>query len=125
MSSHVNDVRSVELQRLQAICMGDMGLARRLHADEFQLVTPLGVVLSKGEYLGAVEAGILRYVAWEPDTPIEVRSYHDVALIRYRAQIEIEVQGQPYPRAPYRFTDAYEIRDGRWQIVWSQGTGIA
>jgi hypothetical protein len=32
-------------------------------------------------------------------------------------------EGQ-YPRAPYWFTDAYEKRDGRWQIVWSQGTGI-
>jgi hypothetical protein len=50
--------------------------------------------------------------------------YSEVALIRYRAQIEIVVQGQIHPRAPYWFTDAYEKRDGRWQIVWSQGTGI-
>jgi len=41
----------------------------------------------------------------ELDSVIDVRMYHDVALIRYRAQIE--VQGQGYPRAPYRFTDAY------------------
>jgi hypothetical protein len=46
-------------------------------------------------------------------------------LIRYRSQIQIEVNGQAYPRGPYWFTDAYEKREGRWQIVWSQGTGIA
>jgi hypothetical protein len=73
-------------------------------------VTPLGAVFSKEEYLGAVAAGILHYLAWELDSPIDVRMYHDVALIRYRAQIEIEVQGQLYPRAPVWFTDAYEKR---------------
>ena len=46
-------------------------------------------------------------------------------VVRYRSQIEVEVQEQHYPRAPYWFTDAYEKRDGRWQLVWSQGTGIA
>jgi len=32
-------------------------------------------------------------------------------------QIEIDVQGQRYPRTDYWFTDAYERRNGRWQIV--------
>lgn len=63
--------------------------------------------------------------AMELDSAIDVRIYEDVSLIRYRAQIEIEVQGQKYPRASYWFSDAYEKRDGQWQIVWSQGTGIA
>ena len=126
-SSHAeaNDVQSAEKSRLNALLTGNMEVARQLHADDFQLVTPLGAVFSKEEYLGAVAAGILHYLAWELDSSIDVRMYHDVALIRYRAQIEIEVQGQGYPRAPYWFTDAYEKRDGQWQIVWSQGTGIA
>ena len=51
--------------------------------------------------------------------------HHDVALIRSRAQVEIEVQEQLYPRASVWFTDAYEKRDGQWRIVWSQGTAIA
>ena len=124
-SSEADDVRSAEQKRLSALITGNMEAARQLHADDFQLVTPLGAVFSKEEYLGAVAAGILHYLAWELDSHMNVRMYHDVALIRYRAQIEIEVQGQGYPRAPYWFTDAYEKRDGQWQIVWSQGTGIA
>jgi hypothetical protein len=102
-----------------------MEVADQLHADDFQLVTPLGAVFSKEEYLGAVAAGQLHYLAMKLDSPIDVRMYDNMALIRYRAQIEIEVQGQTYPRTPYWFTDSYEKRDGRWQIVWSQGTGIA
>jgi len=126
-SSHAeaDDVQSAEKKRLSALLAGNMEVARQLHADDFQLVTPLGAVFSKEEYLGAVAAGILHYLAWELDSSIDVRMYHDMALIRYRAQIELEVQGQRYPRAPYWFTDAYEKRDGQWQIVWSQGTGIA
>ena len=126
-SSHAeaDDVQFAENKRLSALLTGNMEVARQLHADDFQLVTPLGAVFSKEEYLGAVAAGILHYRAMELDSPIDVRMYHDVALIRYRAQIEIEVQGQLYPRAPGWFTDAYEKRDGQWQIVWSQGTTVA
>lgn len=51
---------------------------------------------------------------------MDLRSYGIVALIRSQLQIEIDVQGQNYPRSGYWFTDAYEHRDGRWQIVWSQ-----
>jgi hypothetical protein len=124
-SSEADAVRSVAHERISALVTANMEVARQLHAQDFQLVTPLGAVFSKEEYLGAVAAGHLHYLAVELDSPIDVRLYDDVALIRYRSQIEIEVQGQRYPRAPYWFTDAYEKRDGQWQIVWSQGTGIA
>ena len=124
-SSDADDVRAAEKTRASALLTVNMEVARQLHADDFQLVTPLGAVFSKEEYLGAVAAGILHYLAWELDSAIDVRMYDDVALIRYRAQIEIEVQGRTYPRAPCWFTDAYEKRHGQWQIVWSQGTVIA
>ena len=124
-SSEADDVRSAEKKRFSAILTGNLEVARQLHADDFQLVSPLGAVFSKEEYLGAVAAGILHYISGELDSPIDVRMYHDVALIRYRAQIEIEVQGKRWPRTPVWFTDAYEKRSGQWQLVWSQGTMIA
>src|SRR5215510_8753973 len=124
-SSHADDVRSAVRKRVSALIAADMGVLRPIHADDFQLVTPLGVVLSKEQYLGAVAAGHIHYIAMELDSAIDVRRYEDVSLIRYRAQIEIEVQGQKYPRASYWFSDAYEKRDGQWRNSWSQGTGIA
>jgi len=124
-SSHADYVRSAARKRVSALIAADMEVLRAIHADDFQLVTPLGVVLSKEQYLGAVGAGHIHYLAMELDSAIDVRIYEDVSLIRYRAQAEIEVQGQKYPRASYWFTDAYEKREGQWQIVWSQGTGIA
>jgi len=101
-----------------------MEVARQLHADDYELVTPLGVVLSKDQYLGAVAAGHLEYLAWDVESPIKVRMYSEIALIRYQADIQIVVQGKSYPRARYWHTDAYEKRADRWQVVWSQATAL-
>jgi ketosteroid isomerase-like protein len=123
-NSEADDVRATEREHIRALVNGDLEAARQLHADDFQLVTPLGVVFSKEQYLAAVTAGDLHYLACEFESPIEVRMYTEVALIRYQSQIEIVVQGQKYPRARYWHTNAYERRGGRWQLVWSQATAI-
>ena len=117
-------VQAIERERLAALLKADIQTAGRIHADDFQLITPLGAVFSKDQYLGAVAAGVIKYVVMELESQVDARVYGDVVLIRYRAAIEIDVQGQRYPRASYWFTDAYEKRDECWQIVWSQGTGI-
>jgi hypothetical protein len=122
--SEADDVRATERKRIRALVDGDIGGARRLLAEDFQLVAPIGVVFSREEYLGAIASEHIRYLTWEPVSSIVVRMYDSVALIRYQAQIEIVVQGQKYPSARYWFTDAYEKRDDQWQVVWSQGTGI-
>jgi ketosteroid isomerase-like protein len=118
-------IRAVQCERSAVLLAINIESFRRIHADDFQLVTPLGAVFSKDQYLGALQAGIIKYSILELDSPVDVRVYGDVALVRYRAQIEVDVQGQKYPRAGYWFTDAYEKRVGRWQIVWSQGTPIS
>jgi ketosteroid isomerase-like protein len=123
-NSEADTIRSVQRERSAALLAANIEAARRIHSDEFQLITPLGAVFSKDQYLSAVETGVLKYSVIELDSPVDVRVYGDVALIRYRVQIEIDVEGQRYPRTGYWFTDVYERRDGRWQIVWSQGTRI-
>ena len=100
-----------------------MEVAHQLHADDFQLINPLGGVLSKEQYLGGIASGELDYLVWKPDS-IEVRVYSGTALIRYQSQLEIVVGGQNARRGRYWHTDAYEKRNGQWQVVWSQATGI-
>ena len=100
-----------------------MEVARQLHADDFQLINPRGGSLSKEQYLGGIASGQLDYLVWEPES-IEVRLYGEAAVIRYQSQLEIVVQGQKVPRQRYWHTDTYEKRNGRWQVVWSQATGI-
>ena len=67
-------LRATERERLQALVGADVARARRLHADDFQLINPLGGVLSKEQYLGGIESGQIHYLFWEPDA-IEVRIY--------------------------------------------------
>jgi hypothetical protein len=116
-------IREVERTRLRALVAGDVAIASELHASDFQLVTPVGAVLSKDEYLQAIATGRIDYVAWEPAF-IEVRVYQNAAVIRYQATLEVVFGGHPVPCATYWHTDTYENTDGQWRVVWSQATEI-
>ena len=117
-------IRAVEHERLRALVEADVEAAGRLHADDFQLINPLGGSLSKNEYLGAIAAGEIDYLAWEP-AAIEVKLYGDAAVIRYQARLQIKVKALPdAPSGRFWHTDVYERRNGLWQVVWSQATQI-
>jgi hypothetical protein len=117
-------IRETERARLRALVAADMAAAKPLHAEDFQLITPIGVALSREEYLGAIAAGQIKYRAWEPGD-IAVRLHGSAAVIRYRARLEIVFNGHPVPPGDYWHTDTYEHRDGRWTVVWSQATAIS
>ena len=117
-------LRSTERQRLRALVSGDVNRAAQLHSDDFQLINPLGGVLSKEQYLGGVGSGRIHYLHWEPEN-IVVRVYGDAAVIRYRSELEIVVQGRHIPRQRYWHTDLYERHGGDWRIVWSHATAAA
>lgn len=116
-------LRSIERKRLSALVERDIELAGPLHAVDFQLITPIGMSLSKDQYLGAIATGGLIYNAWDPKQ-IEVRLYERVAAIRYQSSLEVTFGAHHVPRTEYWHTDLYEKRDGAWQVVWSQATEI-
>ena len=117
-------LRDLERIRLQALVRADMVVAGSLHAEDFQLITPLGVALDKEAYLGAIAARDLTYRIFEPDGEIAVRLAGDMAVLRYRSRLEVIADGQLTPLAHYWHTDLYQRRAGSWQIVWSQATAI-
>jgi len=117
----VEAIRAIEHQRLAALVSGAIEAARRLHADDFQLISPFGDVIGREEYLGGLASGRFDYVIWEPG-PISVRLNGDSAIVRYQARAVVAVGGQKQPEHRYWHTDYYEQRSGRWQVVWSQAT---
>jgi Domain of unknown function (DUF4440) len=117
-------LRSIERARVRALVSGDVERAAPVHADDFQLINPLGGAVSKEEYLGGISSGQIHYLYWEPEA-IVVRLYDDVAVMRYRSEIEIVVRGQPIPRQAYWHTDLYERHGEQWKLVWSQATVAA
>lgn len=120
----VDQLRATERERLRSLVDADMEVARRLHADDFQLINPLGGALSKDAYLGQIASGDIDYLQWEPEE-VEVKLYRDAAVIRYQARLRIAVRGMPEaPSGRFWHTDLYERRGGHWQVVWSQATQI-
>lgn len=116
-------LRETERARLRALVSADIDLARKYHAPDFQLITPIGATLSKEEYLGAIAAGQIKYVVWNP-AEITVRLYGAFAVIRYQAQLEVIFGGHKVPRSDYWHTDTYEYQNGQWMAVWSHATAI-
>jgi hypothetical protein len=118
-------VRATERERLRALVAADLDTARRLHADDFQLINPGGGVLTKTQYLEGIASGYLNYRLWEPDSAIDVRHYGGGAVIRYRSRLHMSLGGAEGELRQYWHTDLYELHDGSWQVVWSQATAIA
>jgi hypothetical protein len=116
-------IRATECKRVRALVEADMEVARPLHADDFQLINPVGESYSKGQYLAGIASGQFDYLFWKPEA-IQVRLYGNAAVIRYQSELEIVVDGKKVPRRRHWHTDSYEKRHGRWQIVWSQATAI-
>ena len=114
-------LRSTERERLRALVTGDVERAGPLHTEDFQLINPLGGALSKEQYLGGIGSGQIHYLYWEPES-IAVRLYADVAVIRYRSELEIVVKGHHIPRRRYWHTDLYERHGTQWQVAWSHAT---
>src|SRR5688572_14934043 len=114
-----DQLRAIERNRLRSLVVADLAIARRLHADDFQLVNPRGGTLSKDQYLSDIASGSLDYLEWEPEE-IQVRLHGDSAVIRYRAHMKVSVRGSPGRAVTTWHTDLYEKRRGEWQIVWSQ-----
>ena len=46
----VDEIRAVEHKRLRALVDGDIEVARSLHSDDFQWITPSGVAPTKESY---------------------------------------------------------------------------
>ena len=88
-------LRITERERLQALVAADLDVADRLHADDFQLITPSGLVLSKEQYLGKIASGELNYQVWEPDAPIDVR----LSVTGWRSSLPVAA-GHRRQRAP-------------------------
>ncbi|MFC1457799.1 nuclear transport factor 2 family protein [Microvirga arabica] len=122
-ASNADLLRETERTRLRALVSADIDQAQYFHAPDFQLITPIGVALSKQAYMGAIASGHLRYLTWQP-SDIAVRLYDGVAVLRYRAQLEVVFGGHTIPLSDYWHTDLYEDREGHWMVVWSQATAI-
>ena len=116
-------IRGIERSRVRALVEKNMALAWKLHSSEYQLITPSGTSFTRERYLGNIAAGELTYLQWIPEK-MDVRLSETMAIVRYKATIELDAgKGQGTPFKCWH-TDAYELSGGSWQAIWSQATTI-
>ena len=121
MSRAAASLPDIERSRLRALVRADADAAGPLHADDYQLITPNGSEMTKEDYLCSIAAGQLRYQVFEPVSDIAVLGDGPVAVLRYQARISFD----DGPGFTCWHTDCYELREDRWQAVWSQATVIS
>jgi hypothetical protein len=122
-ASDIEILKNLELTRLKSLVDANIEVARPLHADDFQLITPNGSEVDKQQYLGQIESGILDYKIWDADT-ICVRMYHNAAVLRYSDKdFQVFMDGKLATSGVLKHTNLYEKRNGQWQIVWSHASG--
>lgn len=80
-----DDFRALERRRTQALVDRDLPLIERLHAPDYQLVTPAGRVFSRARYLAAIAEAPF-YAGWSHGE-MQVRLSPGMALLRYPATI--------------------------------------
>ena len=88
-STPEDDIRALEHARVQSLLQRDMPTAWRLHAPDYQLITPSGAAWSRERYLGMVEAGTLDYLQWQAGA-MQVRLRGSMAVVRYPATLQLD-----------------------------------
>lgn len=122
--SEPEHLRALERSRLHALVAADTDTTRKLTATDFQLIDPSGEVSSREEYLDSLASGLVDYRALEPTSPIQVRLFQHMAVLRYRASFDLVVGGDTHVAHQGWITETYERRDGRWQITAEQATAV-
>ena len=111
--------RALEVTRTRALVERDLAAIERLHAPEYELITPTGRVFSRARYLAAIAAEPF-YSAWEHGG-MQVRASGSMAVVRYQAKLTF-----PSSKVVECWhTDTYELRSNAWLAVWSQATKLA
>jgi Domain of unknown function (DUF4440) len=123
-SRQVERLRQIEKRRLQALVDADVAVAGPLIASDFELINPLGDVLTRNDVLGGVGSGALDFLSDTVTSQIRVRRHGNTAVLRYRHTIDIAVTPIGHLTHPARTTALYERRKGNWQIVWEQTGAI-
>lgn len=115
----------LERRRLRALVEVRVADAESLHAPDFVLVNPGGVVWSRAKYLDGIASGAIDYRRFEPVSDIEVMANDDLAVLRYRSAIEVSVVGKESGPIECWHLDCYRrVHNGHWQVRWSQATAV-
>jgi hypothetical protein len=116
------DPRALELARFEATVRGDPAALAPLLAADLRYCHSTAVCETREQFLESLRSGQRRYTSM---TPLELtpRRIGDVLLIGGTVDVEVVAAGATQ-RMRLVYTDAYAVRDGRWQLVAWHSTRV-
>src|SRR5829696_5450210 len=117
-------IRGLEQGLAAAWVRRDRSFIDKLLADDWTVVDPAGRILTKQQVLDETFASTDRLIEAMTVDDVAVRLLGSTAVATGRTRATGSYRGQS-ATVLLRFTDVFHFRDGRWQIVASQGTVVA
>ena len=105
-----------------AIVKADIVFLDRVLAQDYIHYRPRGTVETRAQYMENRKAGSVNFESLVADD-VKVRFYGDTAIVTYRSTAKGKDQ-QGTIDEQRLWTRVFVRRDGRWQLVHSQGTSI-
>jgi ketosteroid isomerase-like protein len=117
------ELLQIEKEWSDALVQRDTTKLDQILADEFEGVIPTGEVWTKETALMLVKTGTLALTSVEL-ADMKVRVYGDTAVVTGRGLYKGKYKGGDIS-SDERWSDVFVKKNGRWQCVASQSTGIA
>jgi ketosteroid isomerase-like protein len=105
-----------------ALVKADTAFLDKTLGQDFMHYRPQGDVENKAQYLQDRKTGQVKFESLVADD-VKVRVYGDVAIVTYRSTAKGKDQHGTIDEQR-RWTRVFVRKDGRWQMVHSQGTTI-
>lgn len=118
------EVLAADDARIAALQKADADALQRIYADDYRLIGRKGSVTRKQDQVDAFRTGVARYTSFELlEREVQVLA-PNAAVVWSRERAEILVDGQNNG-GDLRYTRVYVLRNGQWQLLSAQSSGIA
>jgi len=117
------ELTQIEQKLVKAWLGGDRKTVESILAADWSVIDLTGRVLTRTQVLQELGSGERKIESGSVDD-LNVRTFGNVAIVTGRSVLAGSYQGTRVS-VVQRFTDVFANRDGRWQIVASQGTQVA
>ena len=123
MTGLESTLRELEQRLAAAWVRGDRAFIENLLADDWTVIDPSGRVLTKQQVLDETFGSNDRRIDAMTVDEVRVRLLDGTAVVTGRTRATGSYRGEK-ASVTLRFTDVFQLRDGRWQVVASQGTTV-
>jgi ketosteroid isomerase-like protein len=122
-SDVASQLTQIEHRLVKSWIGGDREAVDSILASDWSVIDLTGHVLNKAQVMKELGSGDRRIESGSIDD-LNIRVFGDIAIVTGRSVLTGSYQGKR-ASVVQRFTDVFAKRDGRWQVVASQGTQVA